>query len=204
MKIDQSVIDEIKGSVDIVDYIGARIQLKKNGKDWWGLCPFHPDTKPSFVVSRTKQLFNCLGACAGNGEASGGDVITFVMKYESCTFPEAIAKLRPLPPVQVPQQSRIKTPALLSQALERYHRSFLESVSAQEYISSRGLDPALLKQYKTGYADGALLDAVSKESAEWKLLKEIGIITPLGAEHFAGCVVFPLTAFNQYAVGAYG
>src|ERR671937_1837375 len=94
MAIEQSVIGSIKTGIDIVDYIGARIKLHKNGKDYFGLCPFHQDTKASLAVSREKQLWNCLGACSANGK-SGGDIIAFVMKFDGCSFKEAVAKLAP-------------------------------------------------------------------------------------------------------------
>ena len=203
MRIDQNTIDDIKTNVDIVSYVGSRIKLKKNGKDYFVLCPFHPDKKPSLVVSPAKQLWNCLGACSGNGR-SGGDIISFVMKYESCSFHEAIAKLAPAGPIAVHPEIRRKAPALLSLVIDAYHRSYLESRTAQEYISSRGLDPLLAKQYRCGYVDGSLLERVARESTDWKLLTEIGIITEAGNELMRTCVVFPLTAFNQTPVNLYG
>ena len=203
MRIDQSTIDDIKTNVDIVSYVGFRIKLKKNGKDYIGLCPFHPDKKPSLIISPTKQLWNCLGACSGNGR-SGGDIISFVMKYESCSFQEAIAKLAPAGPIAVHPEIRRKAPALLSLVIDAYHRSYLESRTAQEYISSRGLDPLLAKQYRAGYVDGSLLERVARDSTDWKLLTEIGIITTAGNELMRTCVVFPVTAFNQTPVNLYG
>ncbi len=204
MRIDQSVIDEIKRSHDLAGYMASKgIRLRKNGKDFAGLCPFHKDTKPSLVVDERKQLWNCLGGCRGNGK-SGGDIITFVMKYEGCNFRDAIEKLAPAHPIRIHPEVRRKAPALLSLVIEAYHRSFLESRSAQEYTSSRGIDPQLSRQYRAGYADGSLLERVSKESADWKLLTEIGIITEAGNELLRGCIVFPLTAFNQFPVNLYG
>jgi DNA primase catalytic core len=204
MRIDSAVIDEIKITHDLASYISSKgIKLKKNGKDFFGLCPFHKDSKPSLIVDPRKQLWNCLGACSSNGK-SGGDIITFVMKYESCNFREAVAKLAPARPITIHPDIRRKTPALLSLVIDAYHRSFLESRSAQEYISSRGIDPALIKQYKAGYVDGSLLERVANDSADWQLLKELGIITESGNELMRGCIVFPLTAFNQFPVNLYG
>lgn len=204
MKIDQGVIDEIKASIDIVDYIGARVKLRKNGRDnFTGLCPFHKDTNDSFIVSRIKQLWNCLGACSANGNGkSGGDIISFVMKHEGCSFPDAIRKLRP--DLDAKPETPRKSSQLLSHVIEAYHRSFLESRTAQEYISSRGIDPALAKQYRAGYVDGSLLEKVSCESADWKALQDIGVITKAGNELMRTCVTFPMTAFNQIPVGLYG
>jgi DNA primase catalytic core len=204
-KIPQEVIDEIKRSHDLVNYIRPHVKrLRKTGKVWSCLCPFHPDTKNSFFIDPAKQLWNCLGACSANGKGSGGDIIAFAMKYHGWSFRETVERLSPPKPITLPETSRLKNPVLFSQVIERYHRSFLESRTAQEYIASRGLDPVLAKQYKAGYVDGSLLEAVAKDSNEWKILQEIGIITDAGNEMFRTCVVFPLTAFNSIPVNLYG
>jgi DNA primase len=205
MRVDPSVIDEIKRSVDLAGYIASKgIKLQKNGKGLAGLCPFHKDSKPSLIVDPAKQLWNCLGACSGNGGKSGGDIISFVMKYEGCSFREAVDKLSPHKPIAVHPEIKRKGPALLSLVIDAYHRSFLESRTAQEYISSRGIDPALAKQYRAGYVDGSLLERVSRQSSDYRMLQQIGIITEAGNELFRTCVVFPLTAFNQTPVSMYG
>ena len=204
MKIEQSVIDEIKTGSRLSAYIASKgIRLKKVGKGLAGKCPFHNDTKESLLINDQKGLWNCLGACsAGGNGGSGGDIISFVMKYESCSFPEAVGKLRPdliKTDATVPKRSGI-----LARVIEIYHQSFLESRTAQEYISSRGIDPQLAKQYRAGYVDGSLLEKVLRESSDWKILQDIGIITDAGNELMRTCVTFPLTAFNQAPVGLYG
>lgn len=202
MKIPQEQIDQIKATHDVVSYIRQHVKLDKTGKVYAGKCPFHQDSKRSLFVDPGKQLWNCLGACSANG-SSGGDIISFVMKLHGDSFRQAVERLSPLPAVEAPS-GRIKNPALLSQVIERYHRSFLESRTVQEYIAGRGIDPALAKQYKTGYVDGSLLESISRESAEWKLLIQMGVITEAGNEHFRTCIVFPLIALNQYPMGLYG
>ena len=82
MKPDR-VIEEIKSSIDIVDFISDYVQLKKAGQNYKGLCPFHPDKVPSFMVSPSKQIFHCFGC------GSGGDVISFLMKHDNLSFNEA-------------------------------------------------------------------------------------------------------------------
>ena len=72
----QAEIEAVKRSVDLVALIrSSGVELKKKGKDFVGLCPFHPDKSPSLVVSPEKGLWNCLGACKGNGHPSGGDAL---------------------------------------------------------------------------------------------------------------------------------
>ena len=82
--IDQSIIDKIIDSVNIVDVIGEYVSLAKKGVNYWGICPFHADRNPSMCVSPTKQIFKCFSC----GEA--GNVISFLEKYEHMSYPEAI------------------------------------------------------------------------------------------------------------------
>ena len=82
--INDNVLDEIRDRADIVDLIGEYVDLKKSGSNYMGLCPFHSEKTPSFSVSSSKSIFKCFGC------GVGGDVITFVMKRENLSFPEAV------------------------------------------------------------------------------------------------------------------
>src|SRR3990167_7429054 len=84
----QSTIDEIKKRIDIVEFIGAFVPLKKAGKNYKANCPFHSEKTPSFMVSPDRELWKCFGACQ-----DGGDVISFLMKWENITFSEALREL---------------------------------------------------------------------------------------------------------------
>jgi DNA primase len=84
MPIEKEEIERVKQAVDIVALIRSRgIKLTRKGKQFVGLCPFHPDREPSLIVDSVKQLWNCLGRCK-----SGGDVYRFVMKFDSVDFVE--------------------------------------------------------------------------------------------------------------------
>ena len=87
MKIPQEKIDEIRAASDVVDVISTYVRLKKRGKDYLGLCPFHQEKTPSFSVSPQKQLFYCFGC------HRGGDVVKFVMEYEKSSYVEALEQL---------------------------------------------------------------------------------------------------------------
>src|SRR3990167_10904090 len=84
----QNQIETVKSKIDIIDYIGSIVQLKKAGRNFKGLCPFHQEKTPSFVVSTERQTWHCFGACH-----EGGDIISFVMKWENITFFEAFKEL---------------------------------------------------------------------------------------------------------------
>ena len=107
MYVDKSKIEEIKNRVDVVDLVSEYLTLKKAGRNFTGLCPFHQEKTPSFSVNRDKQIFYCFGC----GE--GGNVITFLMKIADKTFPEAIEYLAEktgviLPPMSLGKSGRQK------------------------------------------------------------------------------------------------
>ena len=81
------LVEEVRAKNDIVDVISGYVRMQKKGSSYFGLCPFHNEKSPSFSVSRDKQMYYCFGCGAG------GNVFTFVMAYENCSFPEAIKEL---------------------------------------------------------------------------------------------------------------
>jgi DNA primase len=84
MPSDDSTLEEIKDRIDIVDLISGYVNLKKAGQNWKGLCPFHTEKTPSFTVSPAKQIYYCFGC------RNGGDIFTFLVRYENLSFPEAL------------------------------------------------------------------------------------------------------------------
>ena len=93
------LVEEVREKNDIVDVISGYVRLKKQGSNYFGLCPFHNEKSPSFSVSQSKQMFHCFGCGAG------GNVFTFVMQYENYTFPEAVANLAERAGVALPEVS---------------------------------------------------------------------------------------------------
>ena len=87
MRIPETKIEEVRSSANIVDIISGYVQLKKRGKNFIGLCPFHQEKTPSFTVSEEKQIFHCFGC------AAGGNVFKFLMDYKSISFVESVQEL---------------------------------------------------------------------------------------------------------------
>lgn len=188
------------------------IELKHEGKDWKGRCPFHADDSPSFVVTPGKNLWNCLGACG-----CGGDTIQLVMKQEAVSFRHACEKLRArlgVAPEAATITTRLGTShdalatpdeatddgTLLGKVADFYHRTFLNEPAAMKYLQSRAcFHPEAAKTFRLGFANRTLGYRVPpQETAAGRELKarlqQLGVLRPTGHEHLNGCVVFPIPA----------
>ena len=168
--IPQNFIDDLLARVDIVDVIDARTTLKKTGKNYSGLCPFHNEKTPSFSVEPDKQFYYCFGCGAG------GNAIGFVMNYENLDFPEAIENIAAQMGIDVPreessvsQQTREKNQTLydILEQCVRFYQSQLrrhpDRTHAVDYLKSRGLSGEIARDFALGYAPPGwnnLLDAL--------------------------------------------
>lgn len=105
MPFDRIFLDELSARNDIVEIVSQYVQLKKSGANYFGLCPFHNEKTGSFSVSPDKQIFHCFGCGAGGG------VITFIMKAEGLTFPDAVRYLAERAGMQIPEQGEAERKA---------------------------------------------------------------------------------------------
>jgi len=199
------------------------IELKPQGKDLAGRCPFHEDDSPSFIVSPGKNLWHCMGACG-----CGGDTIQLVMKQEGVSFRHACEKLRArlggvasVPVITTrlgTSHEALATPeeaaddaALLGRVADYYHRTFLNEPAAMKYLQNRAcLHPEAVTAFKLGFANRTLGYRVPpQETAAGRQLKArlqaLGVLRPTtGHEHLNGCVVFPLEDQTGNVVQLYG
>ncbi|GGH85007.1 DNA primase [Pullulanibacillus pueri] len=160
MRIDEETIEKVRKSLDIVEVVGEYVQLKRQGRDNTGLCPFHSERTPSFHVSQDKQLYHCFGCKAG------GDIFTFIQEIEGIDFPEAIALLADkagivLPNMDYNQQNPLKndnTKTLYHgmELLSKFYQYLLLDSrygrAAQSYLKERHFDPETIKTFQIGYA----------------------------------------------------
>lgn len=171
MRYSEGLIDEIRNSNDIVDTISQYVTLKKRGRNFIGLCPFHKEKTPSFCVSPDKQIFYCFGC------NTGGDVIKFISRIENINFKESIELLAEKAGIVLPelenedsekQALREKVYEINEVVAEFYHNKLYEPIakSAQEYVKKRKLDNRTLKNFKIGYSPNG--------NVVYKLLKEKG------------------------------
>jgi DNA primase len=157
------VLEEIRARVDIVDLIGARVQLKRAGATYKGCCPFHKEKTPSFNVNPNKQFYKCFGC----GEA--GDIFTFLMKMEGLQFMDAVQQLADKAGVVLKQevdphaQSRSVLYAVHAELAAFYQRCLTETQQAEaarKYLASRSLPEEVVKSFCIGYAPAVPRDAM--------------------------------------------
>src|SRR5256886_7380103 len=182
-----SVAEKVKQQADIVRVVGEYVRLKKTGKDFSGLCPFHQEKTPSFTVSPIKQIFYCFGC------GKGGDVYNFVMDMEKCEFPEAVKLVAekcgisiPRPKERSPGERKENQQRATLVEMHREAQTFfvkqlegtLEGKAACAYLEDRGLDKDAMLRFGIGYAPsgGDLLLRHWKAKYPEKLLVESGLI----------------------------
>ncbi len=150
--IPNEFIDELIHRIDIYDVVSSRVSLKKAGKDYSGLCPFHNENTPSFTVSQQKQFFHCFG-CGKNGSAIG-----FLMEYEGLDFVDAVQELAQMAGLEVPisQGHQQKGHKNLFAITEKAARIFRHQLKGQDqvinYIKNRGVSAATAQTFQIGYA----------------------------------------------------
>ena len=159
VRYDSGLIEEIKANIDIVEIISQYVALKRKGRNYFGLCPFHNEKSPSFSVSETKQIFHCFGCGAG------GDAIGFLKKIENIEFKEALEILADKAHISLPklEASEEEQKAMILKekvykvneaAATFFHENLYKSTAkaAQDYVKSRKLDNATLKKFQIGYS----------------------------------------------------
>lgn len=158
MRYSDELLDEIKSKNDIIDIVSQYVVLKRSGRNYMGLCPFHKEKSPSFCVSPDKQIFHCFGC------GVGGNVIHFIGKIENLNFIESLELLANRAGIELPKSgnaeddriSRLKSRVyeLNKCAAEFYHQNLYKPTAkpAQEYVKKRRLDNRTLKAFKIGYS----------------------------------------------------
>ncbi|MGH7165399.1 MAG: CHC2 zinc finger domain-containing protein [Nitrospiraceae bacterium] len=216
-------VARLKREIALVPLVEATgVALRKQGSDFVGRCPFHPDKTPSLVISPVKQLWHCFGACN-----KGGSVIDWVMQAERVSFRQALALLQakgataatPPPPAGARRATSEKLPPLpwdpedqrlLQQVVAYYHATLKESPEALAYLQARGLRAAeMLETFQLGYANRTLpyrLPAhwTQEGTALRERLTRLGILRATSHEHFHGCVVIPILSDAGEILGMYG
>jgi len=206
VSFDDSKIEEIKSRIDIVELASEYLTLKKAGRNYTGLCPFHQEKTPSFTVNREKQMFYCFGC----GE--GGNAITLLMKIANMTFPEAIKSLAEKTGVILPlrlvnkdgsqkDSLRDEITGLNLKAAQQFSHNLNSSAGkvAREYLQSRGISEEAIKHFRLGFAPDtwrSLTDYIEGSGSSLKLAEQAGLIVAGKDEsfydRFRGRLIFPI------------
>jgi len=202
-----TVVEEIKQKIDIVDYIGQYVELKRAGRNFKAICPFHDEKSPSFVVSPDRQIWHCFGSCG-----TGGDVISFCMKWERLTFPEALRmmaeKAGVVLDVSTYSDSEMKLKDELQAvnllALKFYQHVLLHTpvgAQARKYLEERGLREKIIRTFEIGYAPSSWDSLIrflhdKKHIPMEKLLQAGLVIEPSPGkrpyDRFRNRIIFPI------------
>jgi DNA primase len=215
-RIPETELERLKREVAIERLAQARgVELTPHGANLLGLCPFHDDHEPSFVVTPAKNLWHCLGACQ-----AGGSVVDFVMRAECVSFRYAVELLRAelgeatgrgddAPAKKLPAVVTLDADdrALLRDVVGYYHQTLTESPEALAYLEQRGLHSSeMTRRFQLGFANRTLtyrLPARGRTELRERL-ERLGILRESGHEHFNGCVVIPVIDEHGEVTEIYG
>lgn len=211
-----SVIDEIKERLDLVDVVSGYVPLKKAGKNYKALCPFHVEKTPSFVVFPETQTWHCFGACS-----TGGDVFTFIERVEGVDFAEALhmlaeragVELRPRSEAEVARAEALdRLRALNATAAQYFHHLLMHTeagATARAYLERRGIAPEAWEVFELGYAReewDALLRYLVGQGYTLEELATAGLVVERRDgtgyyDRFRGRLMFPIRDVQGHVIG---
>jgi DNA primase len=209
-------VSEVRERSSISEVVSDYVNLKKTGRNYRGLCPFHSEKTPSFMVNEEKQIFHCFGC----GE--GGNVFTFLMKMGQFSFPQAVEELakrygvrlpsRELSPSQKKELAKRDVFFQINQAASEYYHDLLirqrEGDEARRYLFQRGIREEVIREHRLGYSlerwDG-LVQYLQEKKVPLEMARELGLVLPKKKEGwydaFRGRVLFPIFDLYQRVVG---
>lgn len=196
----QRYIEEIKSRITIVDYIGKFVSLKKAGRNFTGLCPFHIEKTPSFSVSPEKGIFFCFGC------RTGGDVVAFAMKFEGLTFKEAVEHLGNIAGIEPPtwkeggsKSDNSEFYELMQFVSNFFHENLLKNETALGYLKNRGISLPTIEKFSIGYAppnSELLLNQLKERKIDLSRASYLGIVTKDSDgryySYFRDRIIFPI------------
>src|SRR5690625_4277638 len=212
--IPENKIEEVRQANDIVDVVSGYVQLKKQGRNHFGLCPFHNENTPSFSVNEEKQIFHCFGC------GKGGNVFSFVMEIEHYNFIEAVKYLAEQSQIQLPEIKESNQNKLSEEAsnlldayewLNKYYHHLLKYTENGEqalgYFKERGINQETIDTFQLGYApndETITIDFLLNKGFHQQALIKSGVLSMKGqsaTDPFRGRIVFPINNHLGKTVG---
>ena len=212
----ESFIARIKDSVNLVTIVSEVVPLKKTGRNFQGLCPFHPEKTPSFMVNEDKQIFHCFGC------GLGGNVFTFFMQYYRLSFPEAVSELAERLGIPLPVDSSVHRPenppglkeelcSIQTQAAEFFHQLLMKEKIGQkgrDYLSRRKMTRKVAEEFYLGYAPEGwdrFLSFFRNKNVPLLLLERSGLIIKKDKgghyDRFRNRLIFPIFDERKRVIG---
>lgn len=218
--IPEEVIDNVRSAVNIVDVVSRYVQLRKAGKNLFGICPFHDEKTPSFSVSEDKQIFHCFSC------GRGGNVFKFLMDLEKISFPEAVRRVAEFGNVPLDDKYVKKSPksaysaaqsemiGLYEKAAELYHHVLVNTQLGEKalaYLKKRGITEADMQDFDLGFAPAdqdLLLSFLKEQQIDQKQMQDSGLFieTADGSlkDRFFNRIMFPIKDNNGKIVAFSG
>lgn len=217
-RIPEEVVERVRQSVDIVEVIGDYVQLKKQGRNYFGLCPFHGENTPSFSVSSDKQIFHCFGC----GE--GGNALSFIMKIENISFAEAVMRLGNRAGISMneyvsePEETPDHHSEMIKahELLKKYYHHLLmntpDAKPALEYLLNRGISKEMISKFEIGYASVAWDHAtrvLQKRGFALEQMVQAGLVMKSDKDgsyfdRFRNRIVFPIQSLQGKTIAFSG
>ena len=215
-RINRDVIEEVRASANIVDVVGSYVALRKRGRNYLGLCPFHSEKEPSFTVSNEKQIFHCFGCGAS------GSVFDFVMRTRNLSFAEAVKDLANRFGIPLAEEKETAQAKKIREMAERlyqvntlagryFHQTLFDRSSgrmAREYLRSRGMGDETIKDFQLGYAPKSwegLKSFFRKEKVDLKVAAQAGLLVQKSQgdsyDRFRNRLMFPIKDMRGRTVG---
>lgn len=215
MRYSDDIIEDVRMKNDIVDVISQYVKLTRKGNSWFGLCPFHNEKTPSFSVTPSRQMYHCFGCGAG------GNVYTFIMEYENCSFREALSHLAGRAGVELPKieyskeakenSERRATLLEINKMAARYYYVQLHRENGKpgwNYLTGRGLSEETIRKFGLGYSDqrsDSLYRYLKSKNYRDELLLESGLFNVDERrgmyDKFWNRVIFPIMDVNSRVIG---
>ncbi len=182
MPYDGSIVQEIQAKVDLLAYVSQYVTLRKRGREYVGLCPFHAEKTPSFSLNAEKGVWHCYGCNAG------GDLITFVRRYENVEFPDAVRMLATRAGIELREtedfrRRRSEREAIYeanAAAKSYFVESLRRSAEARDYVKLRGLNDEICERFSVGFAPDSwegLTGALTRAGIDLQLALRAGLIS---------------------------
>ena len=210
---DDGLVNEIKRRLSIIDLVESYTSVKKTGRGYVGLCPFHDDRNPSMHIDEEKGLFHCFSCGAG------GDILGFYMRYNNTTFPEALAELAKRANIPI-EKTAPKTRGArgagtllkINSIVSKYYQKTLESTrgnQARQYLEKRGIPPEVAVEFGLGYApDGwdSLTKFLTKHKVPLGFAEKVGLLVRRNSgdgfyDRFRGRLMFPIMNVDGKVIG---